>query len=187
VRRWLEWLEHRAAAIDPVRRLGPDRILTLYHPAYSFTAEAILKEGFADPDSNSWSEKDHPPGVFLTDGEPDGYYSTLIEVQIPESAVLAYEWPNEDDTTRNFYVPAEVVNSRRIRDSGPPQSLNRMPAHANAHWRIAVLAAHKSRENGHLWTNSGQSAWNGPARATATCEVRCRRLRVDHSVSARDT
>ena len=45
---WLEWLGRRAVAIDPVRRLSPGRILTLYHPAYSFNADRILEEGFSD-------------------------------------------------------------------------------------------------------------------------------------------
>lgn len=112
---WLEWLDGRAAAIDPVRRLNPGRILTLYHPAYSFNADRILEEGFSDTTSDAWSEKGHPPGVFLTDGQPSGYYTTLIEVRIPEEAVLPFEWPDEASAARNFYVPAEIVNRTRLR------------------------------------------------------------------------
>jgi hypothetical protein len=114
---WLEWLGRRAVAIDPVRRLSPGRILTLYHPAYSFNADKILEEGFSDTEAGSWSEKDHPPGVFLTDGQPSGYYTTLIEVRIAEDVVLPYEWPDEASAARNFYVPAEIVNASRLRES----------------------------------------------------------------------
>jgi hypothetical protein len=114
---WLEWLDRRAAAIDPVRRLKPGRILTLYHPAYSFNADRILEEGFSDTTSDVWSEKGHPPGVFLTDGRPSGYYTTLIEVRIPEEVLLPFEWPDEASAARNFYVPAEIVNRSRLRQS----------------------------------------------------------------------
>lgn len=58
---WLAWLDQRAAAMDPVGRINPGRILTLYHPAYSFNADRIVEEGFSDTTSGS-SEKDHPPG-----------------------------------------------------------------------------------------------------------------------------
>jgi hypothetical protein len=112
---WLQWLERRAAAVDPVRRLNPGRILTLYHPANSFDADRILDEGFSDTTADSWSEKDHPVGVFLTDGQPSGYYTTLIEVRISEGAVLPYEWPGEVSAARHFYVPADVVNRTRLR------------------------------------------------------------------------
>ena len=91
--RWLEWLDRHAAAIDPVGRVRPDRILTLRHPTYGYTGERILQEGFTDPDSDSWSEKD---------GQPSGYHNTLIEVRIRESVVLAYEWPEEGSALRNF-------------------------------------------------------------------------------------
>ena len=118
----MEWLGRRAVAIDPVRRLSPSRVLTLYHPAYSFNADQILEEGFSDTTAGPWSEKDHPPGVFLTDGQASGYYTTLIEVRIPESAVLPYEWPDEASAARNFYVPADIVNRTRLRPSPDPST-----------------------------------------------------------------
>lgn len=116
-----------AAAIDLVRRLNPGRILTLYHPAYSFNADRILEEGFEDTTQGSWSEKDHPPGVFLIDGQPSGYYTTLVEVRIPEEAVLPYEWPDEASAARNFHVPADIVNRTRLR---PPAAEPPTPAAA---------------------------------------------------------
>ena len=116
---WLEWLDRRAAAIDPVGRLAPNRVLTLYHPTYGFNADRILAEGLSDRDSDSWSDKDHPPGVFLTDGQPSGYLMTLIEVRVPEEVVLPYEWPEEASAARNFYVPADIVNRTRLRT--PPE------------------------------------------------------------------
>jgi hypothetical protein len=129
---WLQWLDRRAAAIDPLRRLKCDRILTLYHPAYSFAAQRIVEEGFSDDASDPSFHKDHPPGVFLTDGQPSGYYTTLMEVRIPEEAVLPYEWPDEGSAARNFYVPAEVVNRTRLRSpSGDSASSTDVTASSN--------------------------------------------------------
>jgi hypothetical protein len=116
---WLEWLDRRAAAIDPLRRLKRDRLLTLYHPAYSFAADRIVEEGFSDDTSDVSTHKDHPPGVFLTDGQPSGYYTTLIEVRIREEVVLPYEWPDEASAARHFYVPADIVNRTRLRSPDP--------------------------------------------------------------------
>ena len=60
----------------------------------------------------------HPPAVFLADGQPAGYHDMLIEVRVSESVVLAYEWPEQGSALRNFYVPATVVNGRRISKPG---------------------------------------------------------------------
>jgi hypothetical protein len=77
--------------------------------------DRILEEGFSDDTPDAWSLKEHPPGVFLTDDRPSGYCTTLIEVRIPEEAVLPYEWPDEASAARNFYVSAEIVNRTRLR------------------------------------------------------------------------
>ena len=91
--------------MDPVRRLNPSRILTLYHPAYRFNADRIVEEGFFDTTSGSCSEKDHPPDVLLTDGQPSAYYTSLIEVRIPEESVLPYEWPGEASAAATSRCP----------------------------------------------------------------------------------
>ena len=112
--RWLEWLERRARLIDPLGRIDPSRILTLYHPTYS--ADRILKEGFTDPDGTSGSNSDHPPGVLLSSVQSStGYYSTLVEVRLLERVVLPYEWPEEGSGIRTFYVPAATINEHLIR------------------------------------------------------------------------
>jgi hypothetical protein len=92
-------------------------------PEYSFNADRILQDGFTDESAGPTHDKDHPPGVFLTDGQPNGYLTTLIEVRLPEEAVLIYEWPDAGSAARNFYVPAEMVNRLcRARSNGSPET-----------------------------------------------------------------
>lgn len=76
----------------------------------------MSRRGFPTP-LRARQRKTIHPGVFLTDGQPSGYYTTLIEVRIPEEAVLPFEWPEEASAARNFYVPAAIVNRAHL---GPP-------------------------------------------------------------------
>jgi hypothetical protein len=65
-------------------------IIEVREPDHDLTCpvDRTLEEGFSDTTSDAWLEKGDPPGVFLTSGQPSGYYSTMIEVRISEGAIL---------------------------------------------------------------------------------------------------
>jgi len=103
---WLSQMEERVAHIHPVRRLQPERIISLAHASYA--ADRILADGFTEPPSSSWSHGDTPPGILL-DTHCDRT-SGVVLVTILERLVLPYELIEAGSERRRFYVPPEILN-----------------------------------------------------------------------------
>jgi len=91
--------------------------MRLFHKTKNQNAESILRDGFRDSEVVEAGQKFE--GVQLFDDpigwnpNPDGN-NLLLTIEIPEDAISAYEWVTGVET-REFFVPASVVNSY-----GPP-------------------------------------------------------------------
>ena len=96
--------------------------MRLFHQTKTQDAESIWNDGFRDleviMDDGCTGEKF--VGVRLFDDpigwnpNPDGN-NLLLAIEIPEDAVSQYEWVNNWEEAREFFVPASLVNSY-----GPP-------------------------------------------------------------------
>ena len=96
--------------------------MRLFHQTETQYAESIWSDGFRDleiiEDDGCAGEKF--VGVQLFDNpigwnpNPDGN-NLLLAIEIPEDAISEYEWVKNWAETREFFVPASVVNSY-----GPP-------------------------------------------------------------------
>ena len=94
----------------------------LFHQTKTQDAESIWNDGFWDSeiilDDGCAGEKF--AGVRLFDDpvgwnpNPDGN-NLLLAIEIPEDAIREYEWVKNWEKTREFVVPASVVNAY-----GPP-------------------------------------------------------------------
>jgi len=91
--------------------------MRLFHRTKTQDAESIWNDGFRDSevivDDGCAGEKF--VGVRLFDDpigwnpNPDGN-NLLLVIEIPEDAISEYEWTKNWEETREFFVPASVVN-----------------------------------------------------------------------------
>ena len=96
--------------------------MRLFHQTKTQDAESIWNDGFRDSevivDDGCAGEKFI--GVRLFDAplgwnpNPDGN-NLLLAIEIPEEVISEYEWIKNWEETREFFVPASLVNSY-----GPP-------------------------------------------------------------------
>ena len=91
--------------------------MRLFHQTKTQDAESIWSHGFQDSEviEDDGCAGQKFIGVRLIDNpigwnpNPDGD-SLLIAVEIPEGAISGYEWVKNWEGTREFLVPASVVN-----------------------------------------------------------------------------
>jgi hypothetical protein len=102
--------------------------MKLYHPTKH--AAEILRDGFGETSGTYLTETDHsgvwlfdrPAGDHISDDDAD----VILELEIPESVVAAFEW-DVGRPYREFLVPAALVNLygpprvRHEHKSGPEQ------------------------------------------------------------------
>lgn len=85
--------------------------MLLYHRTNE--AAAILAEGFRDGRGRYMTAVEFS-GVWLSDRPLDfnegAAGDTLLTVEVPEQAIIDYEWAEDGKPYREFLVPAEVVN-----------------------------------------------------------------------------
>jgi hypothetical protein len=110
---WLSWATGYIKQIDPMRPFrNPASLLRLYHGTTSRTAEEIVRDGFKDREPEYGEDKELPASVVLIDKPMfrETYGLEVVIVDIPEAAVLPYEWITETRSHRRFMIPSEVVN-----------------------------------------------------------------------------
>ena len=73
-------------------------------------AEAILREGFHDPDGAHWIDSSWDRGVFLSDWPAGANDDQVLEVQVPSSTNLSEFAIVEEGSVSEWCVPAAVIN-----------------------------------------------------------------------------
>jgi hypothetical protein len=111
--RWLSWADDHVRRLDPLTPFRePSATIRVYYLTSGYAVPKILEAGFTDSDSEHGEDKELPASVTLTDVPMtrNGHDEARLTVDIPEAAVLPYEWITESRTHRRFSVPAAVVN-----------------------------------------------------------------------------
>ena len=97
---------------DPLNRFREltSEALTLYH--YGHDRDEIARQGFREPGLTGYGNEKTKPGIELTEWPPRlSVYERALKVQVPERAVVPFEWPQEsDEYWRIFRVPAQTLN-----------------------------------------------------------------------------
>ena len=106
-------LDHAdAQRSDPLNRFREltSEALTLYH--YGHDRDEIARQGFREPGLTGYGNEKTKPGIELTEWPPRlSVYERALKVQVPERAVVPFEWPQEsDEYWRIFRVPAQTLN-----------------------------------------------------------------------------
>ena len=93
--------------------------MTLYHRTSTENARNILRDGFKDQVGHFLS--DHfVAGVWFSDRPVDlnegarGETVFRIVVDVTESDLSMYEWVEEEKPNREWLIPADFINSRKL-------------------------------------------------------------------------
>ena len=87
-------------------------VMRLYHP--TMHAADILRDGFGELTGTYITERDHS-GVWLFDRPVDrrmggGVEAVLLELDLPDAIVLAFETDPGNRPYRQFLIPASILN-----------------------------------------------------------------------------
>ena len=90
--------------------------MRLYHRTTRARAEAILGGGFNDATDTYMTGREWT-GVWLSntplsfaDGIPDTWVA-ILELDLPAETVAPFEWIDRKSASREFLVPARIVNA----------------------------------------------------------------------------
>jgi len=88
-----------------------------YHRTTRERARSILKKGFKDGSGKFLTDRTWK-GVWVSnrplDSNEGAEGDVLLEIRIPESAVIPFEWVEEGKPYREFLVPARILNDKGI-------------------------------------------------------------------------
>ena len=88
-----------------------------YHRTSRENARSILENGFRDGTGKYLTNKTRK-GVWVSnlplDPDEGAEGDALLEIRIPKSEVIPFEWVEEEKPYREFLVPARVLNERAI-------------------------------------------------------------------------
>ena len=97
---------------DPLNRFREltSEALTLYY--YGHDRDEVSMQGFREPRLTGYGNEKTRPGIELAERPPRlTAYERALKVELPEPAVLAYEWPQEsDEYWRIFRAPPQTLN-----------------------------------------------------------------------------
>src|SRR5262245_8795484 len=88
-------------------------MLTLYHCTTEAAARQILASGFRDHTARYLTEREWT-GVWVSDRPLDNTEGAsgeiLLQVEIAETLIAAYEWVEEGKPYREWLIPSAVLN-----------------------------------------------------------------------------
>jgi hypothetical protein len=88
-------------------------MLTVHHCTTEIAAQQILRGGFRDHTARYLTEREWT-GVWVADRPLDNSEGasgeTLLQVEVEEPLIAAYEWVAEEKSYREWLIPAAVLN-----------------------------------------------------------------------------
>jgi|SRR5262249_44859458 len=88
-------------------------MMLIYHCTTESAARQILAEGFRDKTARYLTDREWS-GVWVSDrplhNTEGASGDTVLQIEIPEEAVAAFEWVKEDKSFREWLVPVAVLN-----------------------------------------------------------------------------
>ena len=100
---WLTWAADYAERSDPLNRFREltSEVLTLDHDGHD--RDEVAMQGFREPRLTGYGNEKTKPGIELTERPPRlTAYERALKVELPERALLPYEWPQESEHTGAF-------------------------------------------------------------------------------------
>lgn len=93
-------------------------MLVFYHRTTVEAARAILADGFHDGTGSYMTDRDWS-GVWLSDEPiegPEARLNAVLQITFdpPQPDLSSYEWKEEGKESREWLVPAAIVNCARI-------------------------------------------------------------------------
>src|SRR5262245_23965343 len=90
-------------------------MVTVFHRTTGESAAQILRGGFRDTTGRYLTNQEWT-GVWISDRPLDNSEGasgeTLLQIEIAEDIIAAYEWVEEGKPYREWLVPARVLNER---------------------------------------------------------------------------
>jgi hypothetical protein len=87
--------------------------LLVFHRTTQAAAEQILRSGFRDHTARYLTEREWT-GVWVSDRPLDNSEGasgeTLLQIEVAEQLIAAYEWVEEGKPYREWLIPAAVLN-----------------------------------------------------------------------------
>jgi len=87
--------------------------MIIFHRTTQAAAEQIIRSGFRDTTARYLTDREWT-GVWVSDRPLDNSEGasgeTLLQIEIEESTIAAYEWVAEGKPYREWLIPATVLN-----------------------------------------------------------------------------